>query len=262
MIMMALASVGKVCPWVLVGGAGGVLAAVQGWDSGVIVAAVGGVGMAVLGLIFEYRRRRFEADKLEAQARIDAIQLEAVAKAAALKVEAEAKVAREKLALEAQIALDQMREKSYAGTLTEQIAKLQKATDDGNARVEEANRKLHKLSNEAQTAALSFYEERQTLTKQLDDLRRDYADLLMRMESNIKVNARKTAVHDGQIAELQQVASGDSIPALGVARLVATEKNTKAVEADVVATDKNTASTDINNRLLRESAKRSPEPPK
>ena len=131
MLDMAVNAVSKAVPWCMVG-ASTALVSARGWDSGVIIAFVGGTGMAVLGLIFEFRRRRLEAEKLETEARLAAIRLEAVARAEALKVESEAKSARERLALEHQISLDQMREKSYAGTLTEQLTKMQKSVEEGN----------------------------------------------------------------------------------------------------------------------------------
>jgi hypothetical protein len=96
---------------------------------------------------------------------------------------------------------------------------------------------LHELRNDANRAALAFEDERRHLTQQLDDLRHDYAELLMKMEGRIAANTRNVAAHDVEIAGLKNGSASGAFPALTAQAIAA---NTKAVAENTAAVDENT----------------------
>lgn len=166
------------------------LAFAQSFDSGMIAASIGIVGLAITGVYFEFKRKRRED----------------------LKADMEARIEMDRRALEAQIANDERREKAYANTMQQQIARLQESLDEGNRRVEDANKKLHDLRNEAEVAKATFLNDREDLKEQLAQqaemiARYEAENRRLMMQINGKVDVNRDAIRE------MKAGSGDDLPA-------------------------------------------------
>lgn len=168
-------------------------ASMQSLDTGMVAAAIGGIGLAITGVYWEFKRKQREDRKADHAARIERERLEV-----------EAKIERDRLAQEAQIALDERREKAYAGRLTEQIAQLQASLEEGNRRIEDANAKLHELRNEAASAKSQFFADREELRQRLAATEAENKRLLGRL--NGKIEGARAVIRENReaIDELRQ----------------------------------------------------------
>jgi predicted nucleic acid-binding Zn-ribbon protein len=114
---------------------------------------------------------------------------------------AEANAWADRVRLEMQIQAD--REKLEAGSLTGQIKQLQKTVEEDRARTEDANRKLHEIRGEFNTANLRHIEELGILTEQL---KLAHGEVKALRENESKLLARLTvsqARQDVQIGAAQ-----------------------------------------------------------
>lgn len=171
------------------------LAFAQSVDAGLIATSIGVVGLAITGVFFEFKRKR-RADML---------------------ADMEARIELDKRALEAEIALNERREKAYANSLREQL-------EASGRRIEDANRKLHEIRNEAEAARATFMNDRDDLREQLDHqaamigrYEQENRRLMLLIHGKVEATradiADNTASLDAMKAALPP--SSDAIPALG-----------------------------------------------